>query len=143
VSSQSRRKIVALLFFLVVLGIPFGMIYYVSTDNYQNRFQEWRKRNEIASTLPARTGVKAGQVILLKNKKQQVGKIALVFKDYSKKTIFLDIYLLDLDPQQPYPLEIKKQRSSQELLLGESYFQIVSVNDRYLNIKRLNTYQSP
>lgn len=128
---------------VLVLGIPFGMIYYVSTDYYQNRFKEWRKRNEIASTLPARTGVKDGQIILLKDKKQQVGKIALVFKGYRKKYISLDIYLLDLDPQQPYALEIKKQGSSQELLLGESYYQIVSVNDRYLNIKRLNTYQSP
>ncbi len=142
-SSQGRRKILALLFMVLVLGIPFGMIYYVSTDYYQNRFQEWRKRNEITPALPAPNGVKENQVILLKDKKQQVGKIALVFKEYRQKTIFLDIYLLDLDPQQPYPLEIKKQGSKQELLLGEHYYQIVSVNNRYLNIKHLDTYQSP
>jgi hypothetical protein len=142
-SSQGRKKILALLFVVLVLAIPFGMVYYVSTDFYQNRFQEWRKRNEIIPAQTPRTEVKDGQIILLKDKKQQVGKMALVFKDYRKKSIFLDIYLLDLDPQQPYPLEIKKQGSKQELLLGEHYYQIVSVNNRYLNIKPLDTYQSP
>jgi hypothetical protein len=143
VSSQGRKKILALLFMLLVLSIPFGMMYYVSTDYYKNRFQEWRMRNETAPALPARTGVKDNQIILLKDKKQQVGKMALVFREYRQKKIFLDVYLLDLDPQQPYPLEIKKQGAKQELLLGEHYYQIVSVNNRYLNIKRLDAYQSP
>ncbi len=42
-SSTSRRKTIAALFLVLILAIPFAMVYYESTDSYKARYQQWHK----------------------------------------------------------------------------------------------------
>ena len=129
-SSENRRKYFAIFFVLVILAIPFAMIYYVSTDTYKERYRNWRKRSdEINRTV--RSTVSADQVVLSKDEKLKVGRTYLEFKGFEKKTIFLNLYLLDLDPQQAYPKTFSKKEAKKGITIGGNKFELIAVNKHF------------
>ncbi|MBT8333551.1 MAG: hypothetical protein KJP19_03895 [Deltaproteobacteria bacterium] len=141
-SSENRRKYWAIFFVLVTLAIPFVMIYYVSTDTYKDRYREWRKRSdEINRTV--RSSVNADQVVLAKDEKLKVGRTYLEFKGFEKKTIFLNLYLIDLDSLQAYPKTFLKKEAKRGITLGGNKYKLLAVNKRFLSLKLLNSTQSP
>jgi len=140
-SSDNRRKFLAIFFVLVILAIPFAMIYYVSTDTYKERYRNWRKRSdEINRTV--HSTLKADQVVLSKDEKLKVGRTCLEFKGLEKKTIFLNLYLLDLDSQQAYPKTFLKKEAKKGITIGGNKYKLIAVNKRFLSLKLLNSSQT-
>ena len=138
--NSNRWLTIRYIFF--ILGIPFIIAYYVSTDSYKERYKNWNKRTEEVR-LPYHSKVTAEQVLLLKDEKVVVDRTCLVFKNANDKEIQLDLYLLDLDPEQSYPLCILKKNPKKEFWLGNTKYRVVSVNKRSLKLKILDRYQSP
>jgi hypothetical protein len=139
-SSSTRKKTFAFIFIALTLAIPFGMIYYVSTDYYKERYQKWRRDSDQAGRA-IHSSIKADQIVLTKNEKLVVKRTCLVFKGLDKKIILLDLYLLDLDPEQPYPVRIAKRDAKKEMRIGGNRFKLISVNNRYLSLKLLGSPQ--
>jgi hypothetical protein len=139
-STENRRKYFAIFFVFVILAIPFAMIYYVSTDTYKERYRNWRKRSdEINRTV--RSTVSSDQVVLSKDEKIKVGRTYLEFTGFEDRTIFLNLYLLDLDSQQAYPKKFSKKEAKKGITIGGNKFKLIAVNKRFLSLKLLNPPQ--
>ena len=142
-SSGSSRKALASAFLVfTLLAIPFGMVYYTSTDTYKARYQQWRKNNEQAAK-PVQAKQSIEQFILSKDEKLDFKKISLEFKGVQDKAYLLNLYLLDFDRQQPFPMEIAKKDAKNPITFGGHQFKIVTGNDRFLKLKLIDSYQTP
>jgi len=138
-----RKGWLAILFISFVLCIiPLSIAYYISTDFYNERYKKWNKKIEEVR-LSYLSKVTAEQVLLLKDEKMVIDRTCLVFKNVNDKEIQLDLYLLDLDPEQSYPLCILKKNLKKEFWLGNTKYRVVSVDKRSLKLKILDRYQSP
>lgn len=142
-SSGSNRKALASAFLVITLvAIPFAMVYYTSTDAYKARYQQWRKNNEQAA-MPPQAKQNIEQFILSKDEKLDFQKISLEFKGVEEKAYLLNLYLLDFDRQQPFPMQISKKESKKPITFGGHQFKIVTGNDRFLKLKLIDSYQTP
>jgi len=54
-----------------------------------------------------------------------------------KGAILLDLYLLDLDSQYPYPKRIPKSAARKGFRLGPNRYQLLTVNRKALTLKRM------
>ena len=79
------------------------------------------------------------QVLLPRNEKFVIGRNGLVYKGVEKKTVILDLYLLDMDPEQAYEKRFPKKEAKEEMRLGGDTYRLLSVNDRYMTLKILRT----
>lgn len=140
-SSSTRKKAFALFFIILTLAIPFAIIYYLSTDYYKERYQQWRKNSD-ESGREIRSTITADRIILKKNEKLVVGRTCLVFKGLEKKVILVDLYLLDLDPEQPYLIKLPRRDTDKDLIIGGNTFKLVSVNNQYLNLQLVHSPQT-
>ena len=142
-SSTNRRKTLAGLFLVVTMAIPFVMVYYVSTDSYKARYQQWRKTNEIPNTRQSQAIQNSDQFILTKNQKLEINKIGLEYKGIANKQLLINLYLLDFDPKQPYPIKVSKKEAKKGFTIGDHRFKMLSGNDRFINLKLLESFQTP
>lgn len=82
---------------------------------------------------------KPHQLVLPKDMQQVVGKQGLVFRGLERKMVIVDLYLLDMDKEQAYQKRFLKKDAKKRMVLGEGKYRLVSVNDKYLILKILNT----
>ena len=142
-SSGTGRKALASAFLVfILLAIPFGMIYYTSTDTYKARYQQWRKNNEEAAR-PAPVNRNTDQFVLSKDEKLELKKISLEFKGVQEKSYHLNLYLLDFDKQQPFPVQVAKKDTKEPITFGGHQFRILAGNDKFIRLKLLDSYHTP
>ena len=130
----NRKGWLAILFIILTLAIPFALVYYTSTPAYKERFKGWRERNAAAG-LPSRSKVTQEQVLLLKDEKVIIDRICVVFKGLTNRNINLDLYLLDLDPEIPYPLSFSKKAVDKGIWLENTMFSLLSAKENTLRLK--------
>lgn len=137
----NRKGWFAIIFIILTLAIPFAMTYYVSTPHYQERYKGWRESNAEAG-IPSRSKVTSEQVLLLKDEKVVVDRTCLVFKGVTGKTIRIDLYLLDLDPDVPYALSFSKKKITDGVWLGNIMYRLLTVKDKALRLKIASSYDT-
>jgi hypothetical protein len=135
-SSDEKSWFVPLIV-ITFLAIVVGVLYYISTDFYKQQHSMGRKEFDYGGR-PVQSTATTDQVILTKNEKFVIGRTCLVFRGVEKKRILVDLYLLDLDPQQAYEKRISKKDAKKELLLGEGRYRLISINDQHLILKILH-----
>lgn len=140
-SLPNRKGWFAVVFIVLALAIPFAITYYVSTPSYKGRNQTWQE-NSSARGLPVRSTVTADQAFLLKNEKIIIDRTGIVFKGFADKTVLLDLYLLDLDPEASYPLRFSQETIEAGVWLGDVSVSLVSVNASVLRLKIKNVYNT-
>lgn len=141
-STGGRRTFASLFLILTLVMIPFGLVYYTSTDFYKSRYQQWRKNNERASK-PTQSSQITDQFILSRDEKLELSKISVEFKGIQEKNFLLNLYLLDFDRQQPFPLLVPKKEVREPIIFGGHQFTILSGNDRFIKLKLIDSYQTP
>lgn len=139
--SSSRKGWLAVLFIIVTLSIPFALVYYVSTPYYKDRYQGWRNRSDAVSR-ERRSKATSEQVMLVKDEKIVIGRTCLVFKGLADKKVNILLYLLDLDPEVPYPLSFPKKTIHQGVWLGNNRYSLLSVTENVLKLKIQDSYQT-
>lgn len=122
---------------ITLLAIVLGVLYYVSTDFYKQKHPQGRKEFDYGGR-PVQSTATADQVLLTKNEKLVIDRTCLVYKGVEKKIILVDLYLLDLDPEQAYEKRFLKKDAKKEILLGEGRYRLLSVNNQHLILKKLN-----
>lgn len=137
----NRKGWLAVFFILFTLAIPFAITYYVSTDSYKERFRGWRKNNEAAG-LPSHSKISQNEILLMKDEKVIIDRTCLVYKGIKDKQLYLDLYLLDFDPEQPYTRNISKDAPPESIKLGNNVYSINSANNRFLKLKILNRFNT-
>ncbi len=93
------------------------------------RYQSKRPADLIADQAPM------GQVFLQKGEKVFINKSCLVFKGLSHGKINLDLYVLELDPDIPYPLSLTKDSLNKGIWIGDSLYTLVSVKKNKLHLR--------
>jgi len=78
--------------------------------------------------------------LLAKGVKIFINKTCIVFKNFKKNTVEIDLYLLELDPDVPYSLAFLKKDMNEGIRLGNNTFSLISVNKKMLTLKRLESY---
>lgn len=131
----------AVFFILFTLSVPFAVTFYVSTEDYRAKHSKTQAPEQPAtqSSSPVRS---TDQLFLVKNEKHFTSKTCLVYKGLSGKTVNMDIYILELDPDIPYPLKFNQQSVTDGIWLGDILYQVVSVKDNVLRLKVRNTYNT-
>ncbi len=140
--SPEKKNLLTPLFIITILTIAFGILYYVSTDFYKQRYPKGRKEFDYSGR-PVQQIVTTGQLILPKNEKLVIDRTCLVFKGVDQKMIIIDLYLLDLDPEQAYEKRFLKKAAKKELLLGKGRYHLISVNDKNLVLKKIDKPITP
>lgn len=138
----NRKGFLAILFIFSILAIPFAIAYYVTSSSYNEKVKNWRTSPEDMQ-LQNHSNVTAEQVLLIRDEKVIVDRTGLVYKSTNKTGIQLDLYLLDLDPKQSYPMCILKKNSKKEFWIENSLYSVVSVDKRSLKLKILDRYMTP
>jgi len=83
------------------------------------------------------------QIVLKRNERYDIGRTSLVYRGVKKNTVLVDLYLLDLDPQQSYRKKIKSAETKKEVDLGGVKYHLISANDRYLTLKVVRLTGTP
>ncbi len=132
---QTKKKNLSLFLMILCLALPFLFIYYLSKDPTSERTQHYLERSRSVTKRGIVTVGYDDNIILKKNVRMAIGRTALVYTGLYKNTIHFDLYLLDLDPQQPYAKEITKREARNGFSLGDNRFSMVSVNPASFVIK--------
>lgn len=139
---QPNRKLTASLLLLSIMAIPFLIMYYLSTDTYRERRDAWQQSTATA-VQKVDSSVTAEKVTLAKNEPATVGRTSLVYKGLEKKLIQIDLYLLDLDPQQPFRVTFSKKEAKDQISIGDNKFRMISVNERFLTLEIISMFRTP
>ena len=134
--SEKNRSVFSSFTIVAIVSILLAVLFYVNSDYYKQRFGEGRTQFDYAGR-PVQPMESMGQLILQKDKRFVIGRNCLVFKGMQKKTIQVDLYLLDLDPEESFPKRFLKKEAKKEMLLGENRYRLVSVNNNHLVIKKI------
>ena len=125
---------------LIIIGLlvlSFGGLYYLSEVM---SIQETKVRKEFDySGRPVQQMVRPGQVILSLNEKKLLEKHGLTYRGIENKKIMLDLYLLEMDPDQAYRKQIPKKIAKKEMVLGGKKYRMLSVNRNSLILKKIET----
>ena len=141
-STGDKRPLVSLLLILALGLIPFGILYYTLGDKSDARYQQWREsRRQAAEPVPLIKST--DQFILTKDEKLELNKIGIEFKGVENKNFLLNLYLLDFDRQQSFPVQVPKKDIRESITFGGTQFTILSGNDRTIKVKLIDSYQTP
>jgi len=141
-SPHGRRQFIGyiLIFFTVLLPVLVTYSLSFSTSR-EHTLDEVNVNNTASHT--SLSSISNGDIFLVKNNKLEIGKTCLDFKGLNKKSILVDLYLLDLDDEQPYTQKISRKKVGKEIRLGDHTYKVVVAKDRYLKLKIINIFSTP
>ncbi len=136
-----KLSIISSLIIFSIISIPGVYAYYFTdwnnatflTDNGQRRAHpEFQEDSKIFDK----------RLMLKKDKSIMVAKNRLVFRGFRDKTIHLDVFLLELDPDRAYPHRISKADARKGIRLGDSRFKLLDVSRNTLQLEILDLFKS-
>lgn len=122
----------------VLIVCVLGTLYI--TSSYLSSQQASMARRDLRYTpTPLQSTGPPDQVVVPRNEKFVIGRNCLVFKGVENRTVILDLYLLDMDPEQAYEKRFPKKEAKEAMKLGSDTYRLLSVNDRYMTLKIVRT----
>lgn len=134
----NKYKLFSILFILFLISIALFAVYYSNDNELFQRSRE-TKANTDSTTY---SKVAKDKVVLVKDNSVTINNCRLVFTGIEDKIIHLDLYLLEFDPQHAYRQNISKAAAIKGIRLGESEYQLISVNKTILTLKIKNSYKA-
>jgi hypothetical protein len=137
----NKKNSAALLFIIFLIAMPFFLNHFFS-NSFSNKIFDRVRETKANTDFTKRSRVLKDNVVLLKGASFSINNCRLVFKGIKDKTILLDLYLQELDPEYAYEQNISKEDATKGFRLGDSQFQLISVNKKLLKLKINNLYQT-
>jgi len=129
-----RQRVVSSIILIIVLGTAMLLILRALPGDTQARLEEYRRHAE--ATRPTRKSmVTAERVVLVKGEAVTVKHHRLIYRGLADGSICLDMYILDLDAQHPYPKKIPKAVARKGFRLSYGQYQMVTANKKALTLK--------
>jgi hypothetical protein len=131
-----RQKWLAISFFLVCVLIFAALIYTIifgSTDRaYSNLMASARSKPEGSTN---NKGISQdGLLVMLKDQQVDLENVLLTYRGLSSGAVFLDLVLLDLDPQYVYHRQIPVEAARQGFQVSNRRFKVISANRQRLKL---------
>ncbi len=130
----SRSITVFLIFVMIFLPLAAGV--YFSDPESSAVFRGVRDRKANLN-YTRKSNVLGEKIYLVKDKSLIINRCKLTYKGIQNGLIHIDLYLLDLDPQSPYPQAIPKADAKEGIFLGNTRFSLVSAYQYQLTLKIL------
>jgi len=137
----NRKGWMSIIFISLILAVPFAITVYFSSPTYNKQIKKWRTRPK-EGHVKNRSKVSSDRVLLLKNEKVTIERTCIIFKGIIDGKVNIDLYLLDLDPEIPYPLSFSKNAISQGVWLGNIMYSLLSAKDSVLKLKIQSSYHT-
>ncbi len=125
---------------IAIVAIVLGVIYYSYSDSSSRVSVQERKEFDYGGR-PTQPVNMPNQIILTRDQKFIIGRNCLVYKGVEKKTLFMDLYLLDMDSEQSYEKRYLLKDAKKKMELGDGEYRFVSANSRKLVLENLANQQ--
>ena len=112
---------------------------YITSSYLSNQQSAVARRDLRYTSTKAQPIGKADQVVLPRNEKFVINRNCLMYKGVENKSVVLDLYLLDMDPEQAYEKRFLKKDAKVEMKMGSDTYRLLSVNDRFMTLKIIST----
>ncbi|CAD7844656.1 MAG: hypothetical protein [Olavius algarvensis Delta 4 endosymbiont] len=129
-----RQRVVSSVFLMIVLVTVTSLIYRALPGNPQANRDAYRNPAEATQPLH-KSMLTADRVVMMKGEVVTVKRTRLIYKGLLDGAICLDMFILDLDPQYPYPKQIPQTAAREGFRLGPGQYQLVTVNHNALTLK--------
>lgn len=135
------KRLFAIIFILVPFVLAFAMAYYNSANSVVKPYEIFKKKFYNQNPLhryqsaPSIIPIPADQVILNRNEKFFINGTCLVYKGLDQGVVSLDLYLLEFDPDQPYPMRLTTSSFDEGIWLGDSLYKLVTVKKKTLRLR--------
>jgi hypothetical protein len=138
----------SLVIYLVLL--PFILLFISGLYKSMNRTENLHA--ELAGTLDSQdlleehlpgffdAGLIKANVDLQKGHKKIIDKTGMVFKGVSQGNVLLDLYVLEMDPDVSYPLNVSKKSLRQGIWIDNMKYRLVSLTKNALRLKIMDAY---
>jgi hypothetical protein len=130
----SIYKSFSILLVLFLVSVPIFVSQSVSSSG-TTRLSQRTIRSKTNTNFIQHSQILKGKVVLEKDESLTINNCRLVFRGVEDKIIHLDLYLLELDPEYPYPQHISKAAALEGIRMGDSEFQLISVDKKTLKLK--------
>lgn len=131
-SEENKNWLVPTL--IVAIAIVSLTTLYLSTNARKQESAGLRQEFDYAGR-PVQQAVNKKQVLLKKDEKIVVGRNGFVYKGIAKNMILIDLYLLDMDPEQPYHKQFLKKDAKKAIKLGGKTYRLLSASNNHLILK--------
>ncbi len=139
----NQRRSLGVLFVLIPLAMAFAIAFYNSANSsvkpYQIFRDKFRNQTLIDETKPP---APSDHVILQKGEKKYIHKTGLVYNGLSDGVVHIDLYLLEFDPDMPYPQKFSKKAARSGIWLDNVQYRLVKVKESTLRLKILGIQES-
>ncbi len=141
-TSKYKPFSMLLIFFFFLIAASFVLTHYSSSTGMDDRLQRTSYRRPRTS-FTLHSSVLKDRVILVKGESVvTTNRCRLVFKGIEDDKIRLDLYLLELDPESAYVQNISKATAKEGFRMGNSEYQLISVNRKILKLKISRHYST-
>ena len=140
--SKNKSKWVGLAFLSFLASFPVFVGIYFSDPGNTLFFQRTGMLRSGGTSLKKESRILENRVVLLKDSSIIVNDTRLVYKGLYDKHIFLEYYLLELDPECPYQNRISPSQARIGIRMGDSVFHLVSVGRTALTLQIDHIYKA-
>ena len=136
VNNFDEHKWPAVVFFLTCGLFFFGCVWYLWAGALNPDYY-WRPTSVSSAEQTDRILEKDGRIVLTKNNAAQVGNDRIVYRGSHDGALYMDLYVLQLDPHYGYPHRIDERQARKGFHLGDHAFQVLAASDGKISLKRL------
>ena len=135
-SSEKTNWFVPIIIFVALTTIFLGL--YFSSDIVGMRDNQVRKEFDYAGR-PTQPITHTNQIVLKRDEKKIVGKYGLAYRGLEKNIILLDLYIMEMDPEQSYRKRFTKKEAKKGIQFGTEHYRVTSLNRNSLLLKKLES----
>ncbi|WP_022665998.1 hypothetical protein [Desulfospira joergensenii] len=139
IPAAKKGRVLTLAFMLFAISVPLFVSLYFSDPSTNSLFQGVRQR-KAGTDFTKKSKEVNGQIFLLKDSLFTIKNLRLTFKGIKKQVIYMEVYLLELDPQTAYPYTLSTAEARAGVRLGDYKLRLISANKNLLKIKVEDLY---
>ena len=133
-----KRRFLIILFFGLIASLFAGFIFTTITGP---QVPQYRRLEEAAAQhrrdMRNRRPVDTINIFLPVGERVRVDKNMMIYRGVTGKKVLLDVFITELDPQQPYRHVIPKSDAGKLLRLGGHTYKLKSISAARLKLKRV------
>ena len=137
----NKTRLLTLVFMLFAITLPLFSSLYLSDPNKNLLFQGVRQR-KAGMDVSKKSKVISGRIFLLKDSQFTIKNVRLTFRGIKNREIYMDVYLLELDPQTAYSYVLSTEDARAGIRLGDYQFRLLSANKDLLTLEIDSLYGS-
>jgi hypothetical protein len=136
VNNFDEHKWPAVVFFLTCGLFFFGCVWYLWAGALNPDYY-WQASPGATAEFPDQTLEANGRVMIAKNHGARVDSARIVYRGSHSGSLFMDLYILQLDPHYGYPHRIDEKQARKGFRMGDYTFQVLAASDGKISLKRL------